>query len=204
MKTIATTAQKRELGGTKADLKQLRRDGRVPAVMYKNGEAVHISMDYADLKKVLFTMDTYIVKLDIDGEGAIDTIVREAQYHPVTDRIIHVDFLAIPEGKKIEVVLPVQFVGAPKGVIKGGKLMPKMRRLKVKGEVVNLPEFIEVPVESLDLGMSIKVSDINVEGLQITSGASAAIASVEIPRALRSAKSGDDGEEEETEGESEE
>ncbi|MFK7971585.1 MAG: 50S ribosomal protein L25 [Bacteroidia bacterium] len=202
MKTIATVAQKRELGGTKAELKQMRRDGKVPAVLYGNGEAQHIAMEYADLKPILFTADTYIVQLAVDGGEAVETIVREAQYHPVTDRIIHVDFMAIPTDKKIEIVLPVKFEGAPVGVIKGGKLMPKMRRLKVKGEVATLPEFIEVPVGHLDLGMSIKVNEISVEGLEITSGGSAAIASVEIPRALRSSKSGEgDGGEAEGAGE---
>ena len=187
MKRIAATAQKRELGGTKAQIKQLRRDGRVPAVIYQNGEAQHISMEYADLKPILFTADTFVIQLAVDGGEPIETIVREAQYHPLTDRIIHVDFLAIPEGKKLEVVLPVKFVGAPKGVIKGGKLMTKMRRIKVKGNLDDIPAFVEVPVAHLDLGMSVKVSEISVENLEITSGASAAICSVEIPRALRSA-----------------
>jgi large subunit ribosomal protein L25 len=201
MKTIASNAQTRDLNVTKAEIRQLRRDGRVPAVVYNNGKAQHISMDYADLKPILFTADTYIVNLSIDGGEPLETIVREPQYHPLTDRIMHVDFLVVPQDKAVELVLPVKFVGTPKGVIKGGKLMTKMRRLKVKGEVASLPEFIEVPVDHLDLGMSIKVSELKVEGLQITSGASAAIASVEIPRALRSAKAGasDDEEEEETE-----
>lgn len=199
MKTIASNAQKRDTNVTKAEIRQLRRDGKVPAVVYNNGEATSISMEYADLKPILFTADTYIVKLSIDGGEPLDTIVREAQYHPLTDRIIHVDFLVIPDGKAVEVVLPVKFEGAPKGVIKGGKLMVKMRRLKVKGEIASLPEFIEVPVGHLDLGMSIKVGELEVDGLQITSGASAAIASVEIPRALRSSTSSEEEEEEDGE-----
>lgn len=200
MKTIASNAQTRDLNVTKAEIKQLRRDGRVPAVVHNHGEASHISLDYADLKPILFSADTYIVQLSIDGGEPLNTIVREAQYHPLTDRIIHVDFLVVPDGKPVELVLPVKFSGTPKGVIKGGKLMTKMRRVKVKGEVDKLPEFIEVPVGHLDLGMSIKVGELKVAGLQITSGASAAIASVEIPRALRSAKAGAAGGDDDEEG----
>lgn len=196
MKTIASNAQKRDTNVTKAEIRQLRRDGKVPAVVYDKGEATSISMEYADLKPILFTADTYIIKLSVDGGEAVDAIVREAQYHPLTDRIIHVDFMVVPTDRPVEVVLPVKFEGAPKGVIKGGKLMVKMRSLKVKGDIATLPEFIEVPVDHLDLGMSIKVNEISVEGLQITSGGSAAIASVEVPRALRSATAGEDGEEE--------
>ena len=199
MKTKSIPAQPRA-DLSKAATKQLRRDGKVPAVMYgEGGEASTIVMDYADAKAVLFTSDTYIVQLDINGE-VTEALVRESQYHPVTDRILHIDFLKVSPGKAVELVLPLKMVGAPVGVIQGGRLMPKLRKLKVKGIPSELPEYIEVDVTHLDLGMSVKVHELET-GLTITSNASSAIASVEIPRALRSAGAvGEEGEEtEETE-----
>jgi len=195
MKTTSIPAQSRA-DQSKAATKALRKDGKVPAVLYGASGSNSILLDYADAKTVLFTAETYIVNLDVDGTTR-DTIVREAQYHPVTDKIMHIDFLELTPGKVVEVVLPIKINGTPKGVIKGGRLMQKMRKLKVKGIPTDLPEFIEVPVGHLDLGQSIKVSELETE-LQITSGASSAIASVEIPRALRSAAAsagGDDAEE---------
>lgn len=196
MKTTSIPVQPRA-DMSKAATKQLRRDGKVPAILYGENGSQSILVDYADAKKVLFTADTYIVQLDVDGKTK-NTIVREAQYHPVTDKIMHIDFLEVVDGKAIEVVLPLRTVGTPKGVITGGRLMQKMRKLKVKGVPAELPEFIEVDVTKLALGQSIKVGDLKT-GLQITSGASAAIASVEIPRALRSAGAGEEEDDEEGE-----
>lgn len=186
MKTTSIPVQPRT-NQTKAATKQLRRDGKVPAILYGDNGTSSILLDYADAKAILFTSETYIVQIEVDGKMR-NTIVREAQYHPVTDKIIHIDFLEVIDGKKIEVVLPLKLVGTPKGVITGGRLMPKLRKLKVKGVPTELPEFIEVNVARLALGQSIKVGELKTD-LQITSSMSAAIASVEIPRALRSATS---------------
>lgn len=190
MKTTSIPVQPRS-NKTKAATKQLRREGKVPAVLYGDNGSHSIQLDYADAKKVLFTSDAYIVKLEVDGTPR-NTLVKEAQYHPTTDKIIHIDFLEVPDKTAVEVILPLRTVGTPAGVITGGRLMHKLRKLKVKGIPADLPEFIEVDVNSLELGQSIKVSDLDI-GLHILSGASAAIASVEIPRALRSA--GTEGEE---------
>ncbi|MEM6265141.1 MAG: 50S ribosomal protein L25 [Bacteroidota bacterium] len=186
MKTISIKAYDRpELG--KASTRELRKEDKVPAVLYDNGKASHITINYLDARSILYTADTYIVNLDLEG-GAADTIIREAQYHPVTDKIEHIDFLKVGD-KEVELTLPITLTGTPKGVIKGGRLMTKLRKIKVKGIPAELPELIQVDVSHLELGTSIKVSDLSIEGLKITSGGSAAIASVEIPRALRSAKS---------------
>ncbi len=195
MKTTSIPAQPRT-DLSKAATKQLRRDGKVPAVLYGGNTANSIMLDYATAKTILFTQETYIVQIEVDGKVS-PSVVREAQYHPVTDKILHIDFLQLAEGQAVEVVLPLKMVGTPKGVIKGGRLMPKLRKLKVKGIPSELPEFIEVNVSALELGQSIKVGDLKTD-LNITSSLSAAIAGVEIPRALRSATSTDD-EDEETE-----
>ncbi len=202
MKTLSVKAT------TRTDLskianKQLRRSQKVPAVLYGNGPAANIVIDYPDAKSILFTPDTYIVQLEIDGKVE-NAIIRETQYHPVTDKILHIDFLRVNEEKEVELVLPIRMVGTPKGVIKGGKVMPLLRRIKVKGIPVNLPSDVEIDISDLDLGMSIKVESVKaVDGMTITSSLSAAIASVEIPRALRGGDGveGEEGEEGATEGE---
>ena len=134
-----------------------------------------------------------------------DTIVREAQYHPVTEKILHVDFLEVSNDKPIILTLPVNLVGAPVGVTQGGKLVTKLRKIKVKGIPAELPEKVDIDVSELELGQTIKISDANIEGLHIITNASTGVASVEIPRALRSAGAGEEGEEgdiaEETEAE---
>ena len=194
MKTIDIKANLRgDL--SKAASKQLRAEQNVPAVIYGGGEATSIYISYKDAKRVLYTLDTYIVNLEVDGEVK-QAIVREAQYHPVTEKILHIDFFQVAEGKAIEIVLPITLKGTPKGVVTGGRLMTKMRKLKVKGVPANLPSDIPVDVSELELGQSIKVSDLELDGIEITAGLSAAIASVEIPRALRSAGAeGEEGEE---------
>jgi large subunit ribosomal protein L25 len=192
MKTKSISAQPRT-NLSKAATKQLRREGKVPAILYGASGTNSIQLDYSDAKTILFTPETYIVQLDVDGNSN-NTVVREAQYHPVTDKIVHIDFLEVSDDKAVEVVLPLVMVGTPKGVITGGRLMQKLRKLKVKGIPSELPDSIEVNVSDLELGSSIKVSDLDT-GLHITSGGSAAIASVEIPRALRSAGAAGEGEE---------
>lgn len=185
MKTIELKANTRE-SLAKSVTKQLRREGKVPGVIYRNDQANHIYLDYAAAKKILFTSDTYLVKLNLDG-AVRDAIVREAQYHPVTEKVIHIDLMAVADDKPVTLNLPIRLVGSPAGVKEGGKLVHKLRSLTVKGLVSKLPESISIDVSSLKLGNTIKVGDAKIEDIEIVTSASTAVASVEIPRALRSA-----------------
>ncbi|MCB0842567.1 MAG: 50S ribosomal protein L25 [Bacteroidetes bacterium] len=185
MKTTELQAQARETVGKKEN-KALRNSGQVPAVLYNNSEATHIYVDYKELQPILFARDTYIIKLNVDGKDS-NAIIREAQYHPVTEKILHVDFLQVTDEKPVVLTLPVNLVGSPVGVSKGGKLVTKLRRIKVKGIPSQLPEKVEINVSQLDLGQTIKIVDANIQGLEIVTNASTGVASVEIPRALRSA-----------------
>ena len=201
MKTTELKAHSRtDLG--KSVTRKIRKEGKVPGVVYDNSNAIHIVFDYQAVKPALYTPDTYIIKLDLDGQTH-DTIIREAQFHPVTEKILHVDFLKVSEDKEVILTLPIKLVGTPDGVRQGGKLVTKLRKIKVKGIPAQLPEFVEVDVNGLKLGTTIKVGDASIEGLNIITSPSAAVASVEIPRALKSAGVGEDGEEGEG-GESEE
>lgn len=195
MKTIALQASVRENIG-KRDTKAVRKAGRVPGVVYDNSKATHIHLDYKETQKILYTKDTYVVNLNIEGGEAIDAIVREAQFHPVKEQILHVDFLRVSDEKPVVVELPVNLVGSPAGVAKGGKLTVKLRKIKVKGIFSELPEQLDIDVSGLDLGGTIKLGEANLENVEIVTSPSAAVASVEIPRALRSAGAGaEDGEE---------
>jgi large subunit ribosomal protein L25 len=183
MKTIEVTGSKRE-GLGKAANKKVRRAEKVPAIVYGAGEPAVIEVDYLSIQRAIKSPDTYIVDLNIDG-ATQKTIIRDAQFHPVSDNILHVDFLRISESADIEVELPVKLVGTSKGVLAGGKLLPLARRIKVKGLPNSLPAVIEVDITDLDLGKTIRVSDVKVEGVTITSPAAAGIAYIDIPRSVR-------------------
>ncbi|MEM6801217.1 MAG: 50S ribosomal protein L25 [Bacteroidota bacterium] len=199
MKTTELKAYLRPETG-KANAKHMRREGNVPGVIYDNSESTHVYFNVKELKTVLYTPETYIVKLDIDGK-AVDSIVRNADYHPVTDNVLHVEMLRVSD-KPVVVSLPISLVGKPVGVGQGGKLLTKLRKLEVKGVPAELPDKVEIDVSSLNLGQTIKVADANIQGLEVVTPAFAGVASVEIPRALRSA--GAVGGDEEGEGEAEE
>ncbi|MDX2250490.1 MAG: 50S ribosomal protein L25 [Bacteroidia bacterium] len=184
MKTTELKAHKREQVG-KRTAKDLRAAGNIPGVIYDEQNATHIFIEAKEVGKVLYTPETYIVNLDVDGE-VTQAIVRSAEYHPVTEKILHVEFLKVSDSKKVKLTLPVKLNGIPVGVAKGGKLTAKVRKLTVKGIPAKLPEVIEVEVSHLDLGQTIKVGQAKIEGVEILTSPSAALASVEIPRSLRS------------------
>ena len=185
MKTAELSAKKRTETG-KRSTKELRAEGKVPAALYNKGEAEHIVLDYKESSKVVFTSDTYIVNLDIEGE-AKSAVVRDVQYHPVKDTIEHIEFMQVGD-EPVTLVLPIRLTGTPKGVTKGGKLIQTLRKLKVKGIPSKLPEMVEVDVSSLELGMTKKVSEADFGDLQVITAPTAGVASIEIPRSLRSAQ----------------
>ncbi|GAB4411626.1 MAG: 50S ribosomal protein L25/general stress protein Ctc [Bacteroidia bacterium] len=188
MKTIELKAAPREQIGKRVN-KDLRGANKVPAVIYHNSEATHIILDERSAKQAIYTPDTYLVKLDLDGQW-LDAVIRESQFDPITEKLLHVDFLQVDERTPVTLTLPVRLIGTPVGVTKGGRLVTKLRRIKVKGIPAQMPQAVEVNVADLDLGGTIKVKDAQIEGLQIITSPSAAVASVEIPRSLRSAKEG--------------
>lgn len=202
MKTIELKGTLRsEIG--KAAMKKIRRAGNVPGVIYGQGEPAPVAVGFQGLNKILSSPDTYVVNLDIDGKSQ-NAILRDAQFHPVTDQVLHVDFMRVTENEPVEVELPIVLVGKSPGVMAGGKLVPMLRKLKVKGLVANLPDFVEVSVAKLKLGKTIRVADVKLPGLTITSPSAAGIAIVDIPRAVKAAGTvlgGDDEEEVAEEGE---
>lgn len=186
MKTIDIKAEKRteaELGKTGS--KTMRRSDTVPCVVYFNSEATHVKIPLKEVKSIIYTPETYLINMDL-GNETIQAIIKHADYHPVTDKIFHIEFIRVTDDRKVEVSLPVKLTGSAVGVTKGGKLMQKLRKIKVKGFISKLPSEVAINISALDLGGNIQIKDVTFEDIEVTSPATSAIASVEIPRSLRS------------------
>jgi len=183
MKTIEVLGTKREKVG-KIDAKKMRREKLIPCVMYHKDGNVFFSLPELQAKELIRTEDTYLVKMTVDG-NTYNSIIREVQFHPVFDYILHMDFLAVEEGKSVDLELPLKLQGTSKGVLAGGVLVQKMRRVKVRGEYTKLPEKVYADISHLDLGKSLKIKEVPQEGFLILNAKEIPVASVEIPRALR-------------------
>ncbi|MBL7137964.1 MAG: 50S ribosomal protein L25/general stress protein Ctc [Bacteroidales bacterium] len=182
MKQVSLSGSLRENVGKK-DAKKLRREGNVPCVMYGGKEQVHFLTDEKLFSKVIFTPNVFIIKLNINGNEH-DTIIQDLQYHPVTDRILHVDFLEVSGEKPITIAVPVKLTGTPEGVLKGGRLIKKARKLKIKALMENLPDFIEINIADLDIGDSIKVSDLHRDNIEFLDAARNLVVGVRSARTV--------------------
>jgi len=186
MKSIAISGSARQNVG-KRDAKELRYEGNVPAVLYGGKEQTHFSVSAADLKPILYTPEVIFIELDINGKKS-KAIVQEAQFHPLTDVITHIDFLELFDDKEVSVNIPVKLVGTSPGVKMGGKLVQKLRSLRVKALPNNLPQEIEVPMESLEVGKSFRVAQVSLADAKVLNNADDTIVSVVMSRALRQAE----------------
>ncbi|KGE13944.1 50S ribosomal protein L25/general stress protein Ctc [Sphingobacterium deserti] len=186
MKSIAISGSVRQSVGKRGS-KELRYEGNIPAVLYGGKEQTHFSVSAADLKPVLYTPDVVFVELDLDGKKT-KAIVQDAQFHPLTDVVTHVDFLELFDDKEVSVNIPIQLTGTSPGVKMGGKLVQKLRGLRVKALPNNLPQEIEVPMESLEVGKSVRVRQIALENAKILNNSDDTIVSVIMSRALRQAE----------------
>lgn len=185
MKTLAMFGYKRD-GVGKSASKQLRNEGKVPCVLYGGKEHVNFSMYAEDFKSLVYTPNVYKVKIDIDGTF-YRGVLKDIQYHPVNDSIIHADFLEIDEAKPVDMRIPVTFVGNSIGVRQGGKLIVKSQKIRVKALPKDLPDAIEVNIETLDIGKSIKVGDLSMENVTFLDSPNNPIVSIKTTRASQSA-----------------
>ncbi|GAA4435126.1 50S ribosomal protein L25/general stress protein Ctc [Ravibacter arvi] len=183
MKKVEIVGYKRaDLGKTAAQ--RLRAEGYVPSVLYGGESQLHFYAPAILFRPLLFTPDVYEVTLNIEGEIRYG-ILQDTQYHPVNDALIHADFLEVVEGKAVTVDVPIKLTGTSEGVIKGGKLNQKLRKLRVKGLSNEIPDYIELDVTSLGLGKSLKVEAIKAGGFEVLSSRNIPVVSIDIPRALR-------------------
>ena len=186
MKTIEIIGYRRANLG-KTDSAKAREEGNVPCVLYGGGEQVHFQAPVILFRDLVYTNEAHFVHLNIEGEEC-QAIMQEIQFHPVSEIILHVDFLRISEDRKIKMDIPVRLVGQPKGVAKGGLLVRKRAALKVAAFPKDMPDHIDIDCTELDFHHAIKVADMKIANLDFLDPKAAAIASVEVPRAAKVAE----------------
>ena len=162
-------------------LKAMRRQNNIPCVIYGGEKNINFSVAFEDVRKLVYTPHIYVVDLFIDGEKH-NAILKDIQFHPVKDTILHIDFLEINEEKPIVMEVPLKLVGLAEGVKSGGKLQQSMRKLKVKALYNVIPERLDIDITDLKLGKSKKIADLNFEGLELINPKSAIICSVAATR----------------------
>ncbi len=188
MKEINVKAQKREDTGKKAT-KELRKQGLVPCNIYgeakdENGKpaAQAIAIAATDLRKVIYTPHVYVVNIDLEGETRT-AVIKELQFHPTTDAVLHVDFYEVNETKPITIGIPVHLVGLAQGVRDGGRMNLSIRKINVTAPYKQIPEFLDVDVTSLCIGKSIKVGQLSYEGLEMATSKEVVVCSIKMTRA---------------------
>lgn len=185
MKSIEIKATKRESFGKK-EAKKLQREEMVPCALYGNGETIHFSLGVKDIKPLIYSPNSYIINFDINGKKEL-AVMREIQFHPVKEQVLHIDFYRAVPGKEVAIDIPVRLKGSAIGVKLGGKLGLSKRKIHVKGLLENLPDELVIDVTNLELGKSIFVGDLNYEGLILLTPASTAVCAVKMTRAARGA-----------------
>jgi large subunit ribosomal protein L25 len=182
MKQVSLSGSLRENVGKK-DAKKHRKEGNIPCVMYGGKEQIHFVSGDKAFRKLIFTPEVYIVNLEIAGK-TYNTVIQDVQYHPVTDNILHVDFLEIQPDKPVNISVPVKVTGTAPGVLKGGKLILKTRKLKLQALMQHLPDEITVSIDPLDIGDSVKVKDLVVENITFLDSPNTVIVGVRTARVL--------------------
>lgn len=153
-------------------------------MIYGGKEQIHFSADYRAFKPVIYTPDTNLIAIELGGK-TYKAVVQEAQFHKVNDKLIHVDFLEVIDGKPVSVELPVKITGGQsEGVKAGGRLVVKMRKLKVKGLIEKMPPSIDLNAEQLGIGKSISIGDINIDGITLLHPKNISVVSVQTTRAV--------------------
>ena len=179
MQTVTVTAQERSSFG-KSSNNTLRKEGRIPAVIYSKDSVKHCSVTEADLKHLVYTPDFKLAEVSVGGASAKCTL-QDIQFHPVTDNIVHVDFLELVPGHALKVSVPVKFKGVSPGVKGGGKLMQSLRKVKIKCNPENIVPELFVDISELELGFAVRIRDIDLpDGIEVMTAEATPIASVEI------------------------
>ena len=192
MLEISVSGQSRTDLGKQAS-KLLRKEGLIPCNIYgiekgENGLPVAKSfvVPFSEIRKVVYTPNVYVVNINIDGVEK-KAVIKELQFHPVSDALLHVDFLEITAEKPVTVGIPVKLVGHAAGVRNGGRLALAVRQLKVTASYLNIPEILEIDVTPLEIGKSIKVGELHFEGLEFATSKEVVVCSVQMTRQARAA-----------------
>ena len=197
MKTFALGAEIRE--ANKIANRALRNQGKVPCVLYGGEKQVYFSATENDLNKLVNTPDVYLIQVDVAGE-TFQAILQDIQFHPVTDKIIHVDFLQVFDDKEVTVNIPVNFIGTPIGVRNGGNLLVRKRSIRTRALPSNLPDAINVDIEALKIGQFLYIGDIRDEKYTFLAADKAVVVGVKTARGAVADDEEEEGEEETAEG----
>ena len=191
MKTFQLEGKTREIAATSADrkraLKAMRKNEEIPAVLYGGEEVVHFTVTKDSVRNLVYSPEIFAVELTIDGKKTM-AVVKDIQCQPVTDGILHMDFLEVSEQKPIAMEVPVVLEGHAEGVKAGGKLTLQMRKLRVKAVYTQIPEKLFINVDHLGLGKTIQVGALHFEGLELLNAKNAVVCAVQLTRAARGAQ----------------
>ncbi len=186
MKTLVIKGEIRSNTG-KVGSKELRNNGQVPCVVYGGNDHIHFSVYAADLRALIYTPNTYLVQLEL-GDKKLQACLKDTQFHPVSDAILHVDFQEITPGKPVTLNIPVKVHGNAAGVRAGGRLAQRIKALRLNGLAENMPDFVAVDVEKLEIGQGVRVRDVQVPNVTILDTPANTIVAVEVTRASMQAE----------------
>lgn len=182
MKTVSLSGSPRVNVGKKGAA-NLRKNGSIPSVVYGGKEQIHFSILENEAKKIVFTPNVYLIELDVDGKK-LNVILQETQIHPVTDRILHLDFLEVSEETPFKISLPVKLEGFSRGVRNGGKLTQNFRKLRVFGLAKDMPDAISIDISPIKIGEKIRVTDLKISSLNFLDPENAVVVGVQTARAV--------------------
>lgn len=188
MKTFEIKGELRtEIG--KKNANQLRKEEKIPCVIYGGKENIHFSATEKEFLHLIYTPNVYIANIKLEN-AEYNAVMREIQCHPVSDKVLHIDFLQVFDDKNVTVPVPIKLNGFAKGVKDGGKLNLERRKLNVSGFPKAIPDVIEIDVTNVELGKTIKVGDINIPNIKLTDNSNTVVASVKLTRAAKGMEAG--------------
>jgi large subunit ribosomal protein L25 len=186
MKSITIKGSERESVG-KAATRTARNAGMVPCVLYGGDQPVHFNAEEAAFKSLVYTPDVHTVVIDLEGGKQFSAVLQDIQFHPVSDKILHIDFYQLHEDKEITMEVPVKVVGKSSGVMAGGVLRLNQRKLKVRALPANLPDFVEADITNLEMGNKLYITKLPVNNFKLLQPDNTVIAQVRISRAAMKA-----------------
>lgn len=182
MKTLSLTGTERAVLGKKA-AKSVRSARKVPCILYGSKSVLHFEAEAKAFKPLIYTADVHLVKLEVGGK-ITNAILKDVQFHPVTDAILHADFLEVMPDKPIVMDIPVKFIGTAAGVKEGGQMLKKLTKIRVKGLISKIPDAIEVNVESLKIGDAIRIGDLKYDGVTFLHEPAVTVVAIKTTRSV--------------------
>lgn len=191
MEKVIIEAQKRNKID-KASRSALRKEGKVPAIFYsKHHEPMPVQVSERAIHPLVFTSKTHLITLNVEGHDELDCIIKDVQFDPTTEKIVHIDLLGLKKGEKIEIEVPVQLVGSAIGIKEGGILQHTLHKVQISCLPVDIPEHLEIDVTNLKLGQAIHISDLSYDNLTLLNNPESIIASVTHPKVEKEATAAD-------------